>query len=128
MAGQVVHFEIPADDLDRVQSFYREAFGWRLNPMPEMSYTMVTTVEPDESGRPAEPGAINGGMRPRGEPVTRPVIVVNVDDIDQSLQRIRELGGDVVEGRSAVGDMGYSAYATDPEGNVVGLWESARAG
>src|SRR5690606_15349347 len=47
MAGQVVHFEIPADDMERAQAFYREAFGWRLNPMPEMSYTLVTTVEPD---------------------------------------------------------------------------------
>ncbi|HEY8453601.1 MAG: VOC family protein [Micromonosporaceae bacterium] len=128
MAGQVVHFEIPADDMERCQAFYREAFGWRLNPMPEMSYTLVTTVEPDEQGTPAEPGAINGGMTPRAEPVTHPVVVVNVDDIDQSLQRIQELGGRVVEGRTAVGDMGYSAYFADPEGNVIGLWESAGDG
>src|SRR5690606_15335167 len=128
MATQVVHFEIPADDMERAQTFYREAFGWRLSPMPEMSYTLATTVEPDERGMPAEPGAINGGMTPRAEPVTHPVIVVNVDDIDQSLQRIQELGGRVVEGRTAVGDMGYSAYFADPDGNVIGLWESAGDG
>jgi len=27
MAGAVVHFEIPADDPERAQAFYREAFG-----------------------------------------------------------------------------------------------------
>jgi hypothetical protein len=28
--------------------------------------------------------------------------------------------------KTAVGDMGFAAYFTDPEGNVVGLWETAR--
>jgi hypothetical protein len=124
MAGQVVHFEIPADDLERAQSFYRDAFGWQLSPMPEMSYTIVTTTATDEQGRPTEPGAINGGMLRRGEPVTSPVIVISVDDIDQALEQAQGLGARVLQPRTAVGDMGYSAYLTDPEGNVVGLWES----
>jgi hypothetical protein len=28
--------------------------------------------------------------------------------------------------KTPVGDMGFAAYFTDPEGNVVGLWETAR--
>jgi uncharacterized protein len=126
MAGQVVHFEIPADDLQRAQSFYREAFGWQLEPLPEFSYTMVTTAALDEQGMPAEPGAINGGMTTRADPVTSPVVVVNVDDIDAALERIRALGGTVKRTRTAVGEMGFSAYFEDPEGNVIGLWETTR--
>jgi hypothetical protein len=125
MAGQVVHFEIPVDDLDRAQSFYREAFGWRMHSMPEMSYTTVTTAAVDEQGLPAEPGAINGGLLMRQEPVTGPVVVVNVEDIDAALARVRELGGRVLRERLTVGDMGYSAYFTDPEGNTIGLWQTA---
>jgi uncharacterized protein len=126
MAGQVVHFEIPADDLQRAQSFYREAFGWRLEPVPEMSYTMVTTAALDDQGMPAEPGAINGGMTLREDPITSPVVVVSVDDIDGALEQVQALGGKVKRTRTQVGDMGFSAYFEDPEGNVVGLWETAR--
>jgi predicted enzyme related to lactoylglutathione lyase len=126
MSGRVVHFEIPADDLDRAQAFYREAFGWRVNPVPQMSYTLVSTTAVDETGAPTEPGAINGGMLQRGGPVTGPLITIEVDDIDRALARVEELGGKTVLGRQQVGDMGFSAYVTDSENNVVGLWESAR--
>lgn len=124
MAGQVVHFEIPADDVGRAQSFYRDAFGWQVTPMPEMSYTIVTTSAVDEQGMPTEPGAINGGMLARTEPITHPVVVINVDDVDNALERVQGLGGTVLQTKTAVGDMGYSAYFNDPEGNVIGLWQT----
>ena len=42
MSGRVVHFEVPFDDGDRARSFYKEAFGWQLQTMPEMGgYTLV---------------------------------------------------------------------------------------
>jgi predicted enzyme related to lactoylglutathione lyase len=124
MSGRVVHFEVPADDLERAQGFYREAFGWQLSPIPQMSYTLVSTAPVDDQGQPTEPGAINGGMLQRGGPITSPVITVEVDNIDRALARIEELGGKTVVGRQAVGDMGFSAYFSDSEGNVVGLWEN----
>ena len=62
MTGRVVHFEIPADDVDRARSFYRDAFGWQMSGLPEMGYTMVGTTPTGENGMPSEPGSINGGM------------------------------------------------------------------
>ena len=32
--SKVVHFEIPADDLDRAKNFYGSVFGWELQTMP----------------------------------------------------------------------------------------------
>lgn len=125
MAGQVVHFEIPVDDPQRAQSFYRDAFGWRMEPMPEMSYTIVTTAAVDEQGMPAEPGAINGGMLLRTEPVNNPVVVINVDSVDDALAQVERLGGSVLRAKTPVGDMGYSAYFIDTEGNTIGLWETS---
>lgn len=125
MSGRVVHFEIPYDDGDRARSFYREAFGWELQSMPGMSYTLVSTGPNGEQG-PTEPGFINGGLLSRTDsPAAGPVVVVDVDDIDKALARIGELGGAVLVPRQPVGDMGSSAYVRDPEGNVVGLWETA---
>jgi uncharacterized protein len=125
MGGRVVHFEVPFDDGDRARGFYEDAFGWQLVEMPEMGYTLAMSGPSDDTG-PAEPGFINGGMLSREQAATRsPVIVLDVDSIDDSLARIGELGGSTVVGKTPVGDMGFAAYFTDPEGNVMGLWETA---
>ncbi|MGI8717978.1 MAG: VOC family protein, partial [Lapillicoccus sp.] len=41
MSARVVHFEIPHDDAERARSFYREAFGWDVQSLPDMGYTIV---------------------------------------------------------------------------------------
>jgi predicted enzyme related to lactoylglutathione lyase len=127
MAGRVVHFEIPYEDGDRAQRFYKDAFDWQLQSMPGMGYVLVTTGPTGDSG-PTEPGFINGGMLSReSAPTGGPLVVVDVESIDEALQRIGELGGETVVGKQPVGDMGFSAYVKDTEGNVVGLWETARS-
>jgi predicted enzyme related to lactoylglutathione lyase len=121
---KVIHFEVPFDDGERATAFYREAFGWDLNSMPGFQYTTVTTTPANEQGRPAEPGAINGGMLRRQGPITAPVITVGVASIDDALARVEKLGGKVAIGRQPVGTMGFSAYFHDTEGNLIGLWEN----
>jgi predicted enzyme related to lactoylglutathione lyase len=125
MSGRVVHFEIPFDDGDRARRFYGEAFGWQLQSMPGMGYTLVSTGPTGDRG-PTEAGFVNGGMMGRSDsPSSTPILVVDVDSIDKALDRIGELGGEVVLAKQPVGDMGFSAYFRDPEGNVIGLWETA---
>jgi len=123
--GGVVHFEIPADDVSRAEDFYRQAFGWDVSGMPEMEYTILSTTKTDEQGRPTEPGAINGGMMKRTEPLTGPIVVIDVEDIDHTLKQVESLGGSTVSGRQPVGDMGFAAYFKDTEGNTMGLWQNA---
>ena len=127
MSGRVVHFEIPYDDGDRARSFYKEIFDWQLVTMPEMGgYTLVMSGPSTDQG-PTEPGFINGGMLSRTEAATSgPVIVIDVPSIDASVEKITGLGGTVVAPKTPVGDMGFAAYVTDPEGNVIGLWETVR--
>ncbi len=125
MSGKVVHFEIPFDDGDRARSFYKEAFDWQIMEMPDMGYTIVMTGPSTDSG-PTEAGFINGGMLSREQAATSgPVVVLDVESIEATLEKIGSLGGSTVVGKTPVGDMGFAAYFTDPEGNVVGLWETA---
>jgi uncharacterized protein len=125
MSGKVVHFEVPFDDGDRARSFYKEAFGWQVMEMPEMGYTIVMTGPSNDSG-PTEAGFVNGGMLSREQAATQgPVIVLDVESIETTLEKIGNLGGSTVVGKTPVGDMGFAAYFTDPEGNVMGLWETA---
>jgi predicted enzyme related to lactoylglutathione lyase len=127
MTGKVVHFEIPFDDGDRARSFYSQAFGWQVMEMPEMGYTMVMTGPSDQQTGPTEPGFINGGMFQRSDafPGKAPNIVIDVLDIDDAMGRVKDAGGTIVKERFAVGDMGFSGYFIDTEGNLVGLWETA---
>jgi hypothetical protein len=126
MSGKVVHFEIPADDVERAQRFYAQVFGWRMQSAPGMGYTLVDTTPSDENGMPTEPGGINGGMLRRQAPVTSPVITIHVADLDAALESIAQHGGAVVRAGFPVGDMGFAAYFKDSEGNVVGLWQEAK--
>jgi predicted enzyme related to lactoylglutathione lyase len=128
MSGRVVHFEIPFDDAERARGFYKDLFGWQIQEMPGMDYTIVSTGPSGEQG-PTEPGYIGGGMLARQQAATSgPVLVVDVDSIDDTLQRIGGMGGSTVVGKTPVGEMGFAAYFTDPEGNVIGLWETAKQG
>ena len=122
---KIVHFEIPADDIERAKNFYGSTFGWQLDDMTGgMDYTIVRTVEVDEQQMPKEPGAINGGMMKRSSDTPSPVITINVDSIDDSLEKVEAGGGSVVRPRQALPGMGAFAYFKDTEGNVMGLWEN----
>lgn len=126
MSGRVVHFEIPYDDRDRAKSFYHDAFGWQLMDWggDEAEYTIVSTGPGGEQG-PTEPGYIGGGLGRRDQGFSHPTVVVDVADIDTALAKVEKLGGSKVADRMAVGDMGWAAYFKDPEGNVIGLWQTA---
>jgi uncharacterized protein len=127
MSGRVVHFEIAYDDAERSRSFYEKAFGWELQPMPEMSYTIVNTGPSGDRG-PTEAGFINGGLMQRQEPFTATNIVIDVENIEDALKAVNEAGGTTVSERMPVGDMGFAAYFKDSEGNLLGLWETAPGG
>jgi predicted enzyme related to lactoylglutathione lyase len=90
-----------------------------------MGYVLVSTGPTGDRG-PTEPGFVNGGMFSREvSPSTGPLVVVDVPSIDEALRRIEDLGGETVLGKRPVGDMGFSAYVKDTEGNVIGLWQTA---
>jgi len=123
MPGRVVHFEIPHDDGDRARGFYEKAFGWQLQHMPEMQYTIVMTGPSGDQG-PSEAGFINGGLMQRQGDYQVPNIVIDVDNIEDALKAVSDAGGKPVQERMEVGDMGFAAYFNDTEGNLIGLWET----
>ncbi len=36
----VVHFEIPADDLERAQNFYKSVFGWKKDTVSDRNQSL----------------------------------------------------------------------------------------
>jgi uncharacterized protein len=65
-------------------------------------------------------------MMKRSALIKNPVITISVKNIDKSLKDVQKLGGKILKGKEIVGDMGYSAYIKDTEGNIIGLWQNNR--
>lgn len=124
--NKVVHFEIPADDPARAKKFYEKSFAWKIEEYPGMGYYGVGTVPVNDKQEPTETGGINGGLGKREGPLAHPVFTIGVPDIERALAAVNKNGGKTVQPKQAVGDMGFTAYFRDPEGNVVGLWQNSR--
>ena len=121
----VVHFEMPYDDAGRVAAFYRSTFGWSTEAMgADMGhYVLAKTTAGDANGRPTTPGAINGGFfrRSADMPAQFPSVVIAVDDIKASMQKVRQAGGNVLGEPMEILGVGQYVSFMDPEGNRVSM-------
>lgn len=124
----VVHFEMPAEDRSRMAAFYSQAFGWQTQMLgPEMGeYVLVTTTESDENG-PRKPGAINGGFFPKKPdwPAQHPSVVIAVDDIEASMKKVTQAGGEVLGEPVEIPGVGRYVSFFDTEGNRVSMLQPA---
>jgi len=122
----VAHFEIYADDPDKLGQFYTSLFDWTIEHMPDMDYRWVKTVETDAEGMPSQPGGINGGIlkRPAGYEGRAWINYVNVESLEASIDRAKILGATVMKGKAPVPGMGWFAMLIDPQGNPFAIWQT----
>lgn len=125
--NSVVHFEMPYSDQARMAAFYEEAFGWLTRALGEEmgNYVLATTTETDENG-PTRPGAINGGFFPKNPdwPAHHPSIVIAVEDVIQSIEKIRLAGGTVLGAPVEMPGVGKYVSFVDTEGNRVSILQA----
>lgn len=112
MAGNIVHFEINAKDANRAKSFYSSLFGWKYkeSEIPGIEYFVIDGVEPG--------GAINPMQQEPG-----PVVYFDSDDIDASIAKVRDLGGNA-DDKTAIPGQGWFAACVDTEGNKFSLFQN----
>ena len=129
----IVHFEIPADDVERAKKFYSDLFGWKMEKWPgtdskdtssssNMEYWIISTT--DSKGNKA---SIGGGMMKRQEQHQHITNFIDVNSVDEYSSMIKKLGGKVVVSKMAVPGMGYFAVCHDTENNSFGIWESNKS-
>jgi predicted enzyme related to lactoylglutathione lyase len=123
----VIHFEIPAKDKKLMAEFYTKTFDWQAIFLgPETgAYVLLSTTESDQNGRPKNPGAINGGMfQKTDDPCTHhPSVVIGVDNIQESMQKVVEEGGKVYGEPMEIPGVGLYVAFEDPEGNRGSLMQ-----
>jgi len=120
----IVHFKIPANDVQKLKKFYNELFGWKIEKMPgPMEYWTIETVPVDEKGMPVRPG-VNGGMMKKQNPEHKPITYISVESVDKYVKKTEALGGKVIVPKMEVPGIGWWAMALDPEGNQFAIFES----
>lgn len=122
----IVHFEIPADDIERSKKFYSYLFGWKIERWPgpvsrDMEYWMITTT--DEKGNKA----LGGGMMKRMHPEHQIINYIDVKSVDEYSSKVQKIGGKVVVPKKGVPGMGYLAICLDTENNTLGIWETDKS-
>jgi predicted enzyme related to lactoylglutathione lyase len=126
----VVHFEMPAEDKKRMADFYTHVFGWKTQMLgSEMGdYVLATTTEPDETGRPKNRGAINGGFFPKSDdkPGQYPSVVIAVEDIQEHMKEVEKAGGKVLGEPWDIPGVGLYVSFFDTEGNRVSMLQPSR--
>ncbi len=114
--NRTIHFEILADDPQKLIEFYQAVFSWKIeNWDGEEAYWLVTT------GSKELPG-INGADMQRHFPQG----VINtsqVESLEEAIRKIEAAGGRKLQGPNIIPGVGTSAYCLDPEGNVFGIIE-----
>jgi len=118
----IVHFEVPADDVERSRKFYSDLFGWKFEKWPGMEsgmeYWIINTTD-NEGGK-----AVGGGMMKRQTPQQGITNFIDVTSVDEYSAKVQSLGGKIVAPKQAVPTMGFFAVCLDTENNTFGIWET----
>ena len=115
--SRVIHFEMPADDPERVIQFYEKTFGWRFDKWDgPIEYWLISTGSEDHPG-------IDGGLARRTDPAVGIENTIDVKNLEISLIAVETNGGEIIRPKMAVPGVGWMVYIKDTEGNIFGLME-----
>ena len=109
----VVHVEIPSANVEAAGRFYADLFGWKLQHIPEMNYTMWEAEDHTGGGFP-EISVDN--------PAGQVLVYIDSDDIDADLKKAEKLGGKILRKKSEIPGMGWFGVFQDPTGNVLAVY------
>ena len=121
--NRIVHFEIPADDLERAKEFYEKVFGWKMKKWEggEQEYWLIETGPKEEMG-------INGGLMKRvktvsGEGASGFICTTDVKNLEETAEKVKQAGGKIVTDRMDVPNVGSMYYCLDTEMNTFGIMQ-----
>jgi predicted enzyme related to lactoylglutathione lyase len=117
MTSSVTHFEIYGENPATLAEFYRAVLGRQVDKVPGIDYWRIDTATGVVKG-------IDGGLMFR--PIQGPrrwVHYLHVQSLEQTIERILELGGTVVRPKAAVPKTAWFAVVADPKGNIFAIWQ-----
>ncbi len=120
--GTVAWIDLTVDDAEQVRDFYSVVVGWQPSSVEMDGYSDFNMNTP-ASGEP-----IAGVCHKRGSNADLPskwMIYIIVENVDESADRCKELGGKVLVGPKGMGSNGRYCVIEDPAGATAALFEQA---
>jgi predicted enzyme related to lactoylglutathione lyase len=119
--------EIRTDDIGATAQFFESLFGWKVTQKLEADGSHVWLF--DTGDTPRLENLRRGGiwLRPQGEPLGVMVYIL-VEDIEATLRKVSELGGEVLSPKTPQGPTAFRASFSDPSGIRLSLWEENNDG
>jgi predicted enzyme related to lactoylglutathione lyase len=114
----IVHFDISADNIDRVKKFYSELFHWKIEKFPGPTEYFIIETESLEGEK-----GISGGIAKRENQKQAITNFIAIPSIDEYIAKVEKLGGKIIEPKQTIPTIGYIAGCQDTEGNIFGLME-----
>jgi predicted enzyme related to lactoylglutathione lyase len=108
VAGELVYFVVPVTDGDRGKAFYGELLGWEFESGNVPGGFQITNTAPP------------GGLFAGGSGST-PSVYFAVDDIEEAVAKVRDLGGQVLADPEEI-ESGFMASCRDDQGTEFNLW------
>jgi uncharacterized protein len=121
--GSITWTDLTVENAERISDFYGAVVGWTASGVDMGGYGDFTMNDP-ETGTP-----VAGVCHAReGNADLPPVwlIYVNVEDIERSVMRCIELGGQVISGPKGMGGQGRYCVIRDPAGAALALFGPAK--
>jgi hypothetical protein len=116
-----VHFEVLTEHPEQIAEFYHAVLGWQFSQGGgSQPYWLADT------GTSSAPG-INGAIMGRHFPQAV-INTIEVESLDETIRKVEAAGGRKVHGPGDIPGVGLHAYCADPDGNLFGVLQPARAG
>lgn len=117
--GTIAWLDLTVDDAEGLRDFYRDVVGWEPDPVDLGEY------EDFNMNIPGTDTAVAGICHARDGNEEFPaqwLIYIVVDDLEESVRRCREAGGEVVVPTRSLGEEGSFCVIRDPAGAVAALY------
>ena len=124
VVGGISWVDLTVEDASATRDFYREVVGWKVTDVEMGGYSDYCMNEP------LTDKTVAGICHARGSNATLPavwLVYINVDDVDKSVAKCIELGGQVVSEIRSYGGQGRYCVIRDPAGAVAALFEATKS-
>ena len=111
----IAHIEIPSTDLEKSKHFFNNVFGWDFKPFGN-GYLLFNNHQGIMAGLRQVENVMKGDTT---------VFHVNVENIDDILEKSKEFGGDIKTEKITIPAMGWYALIYDTDGNTIGLYQKS---
>ncbi len=120
--GYITWADLTVKNAETIKEFYSEVTGWKPEPVNMGDYSDFNMNSPSTGD------TITGICHAKGSNENFPpqwLIYITVEDVDESVEKCINLGGEVVIEARDMGGYGRMAVIKDPAGAVSALYSPA---